>query len=217
VILNDIISTVRSLVQDETVPYRYTDAFLLGQANQGLKRIQLLRPDLFATIGTVACAQGEVVHSTPSDSLRLIEVHSVVGGNRLVEVNRESLDQNVPSWPVDTEAAAINWMRNPRSPNSFYIYPPAPAGQSLNVEYSQIPPTYDGTTTVTLLTDAFIPALVDVVVFLVESIDNEHVTSGRAKMFQELFLTEMGRTVSYVPVTDTEYAGQPKIRTSEVT
>lgn len=208
-ILDDIITTVRRVIQDETVAYRYSDAFLLDLCNQGLKRMQLLRPDLFAYLGTITCTQGEVIQSAPSDSLRIIEVYSIVGGTGLVESDREVLDQTIPTWPNDTEAAAINWMRHVRNPNKFFIYPQAPAAQDLNIEYSQVPPTYDGTTTVTLLPDAYIPALTDVVVFLAESIDNEHVTSGRAKMYQELFMAELGATTASLPVTDTENAGQP--------
>ncbi len=215
-ILNDIITTVRRLVQDETTAYRYSDAFLLDLCNQGLKRIQLIRPDLFSYVSTVACTQGEVIQSAPSDSLRIIEVYSIVGGTGLVEADREVLDQTIPTWPNDAEAAAINWMRHVRNPNKFFIYPQAPSGQSLDIEYSQVPTTYDGTTTVTLLPDAYIPALVDVVVFLAESIDNEHVTNGRAKMYKDLFLAELGATTASLPVTDTESAGQDPLKVEVV-
>lgn len=208
-ILNDIITAVRRIIQDETEAYRYSDVFLLDFCNQGLRRIQLLRPDLFAYIGTVACVQGEVIQSAPTDSLRIIEVYSIVGGTGCVEADREVLDQTIPSWPNTAEGAAINWMRHVRNPNKFFIYPQAPAGQVLQVEYSQVPPTYDGSTTVALLPDAYVPALIDVVVFLAESIDNEHVTSGRAKMYKDLFMSELGATTASLPVTDTENAGQP--------
>tara|TARA_R100000995_G_C3478776_1_gene122595 strand:+ start:1386 stop:2033 length:648 start_codon:yes stop_codon:yes gene_type:complete len=208
-ILNDIITAVRRIIQDETVTFRYSDAFLLDLCNQGLKRIQLLRPDLFSFVGTVDCVENAVIQSAPSDSLRIIECYSIVGGTGLVEADREVLDQTIPTWVNTTAAAAINWMRHVRNPNKFFIYPKAPANQTLTVEYSQVPPTYAGDATVTLLPDAYIPALVDVVVFLAESIDNEHVTSGRAKMYMDLFMAELGATTASLPVTDTENAGQP--------
>jgi hypothetical protein len=208
-ILDDVITTVRRILQDETTTYRYSDAFLLDLCNQGLKRIQLLRPDLFSYVSTVACTQGEVIQAAPSDSLRIIEIYSIVGGTGLVEADREVLDQTIPTWPNDAESAAINWMRHVRNPNKFFIYPQAPAAQSLNIEYSQVPPTYDGTTAVTLLPDAYESVMVDVVVWLAESIDNEHVTSGRAKMYQDSFMASLGATKASLPVTDTENAGQP--------
>jgi hypothetical protein len=130
----------------------------------------------------------------------------------LVEADREVLDQTIPTWPNDAEAAAINWMRHVRNPNKFFIYPQAPSGQSLDIEYSQVPTVYDGTTTVTLLPDAYIPALTDIVVFLVESVDNENVSSGRAKLYKDLFLAELGAAKASIPMTDTENAGQTDVR-----
>ena len=208
-ILNDIVTAVRRIIQDETVTFRYSDTFFLALCNQGVKRIQLLRPDLFSFIGTVDCVENAVIQSAPSDSLRIIECYSIVGGTGLVEADREVLDQTIPTWVNTTAGAAINWMRHVRNPNKFFIYPKAPANQTLTVEYSQVPPTYAGDATVTLLPDAYVPALIDVVVFLAESIDNEHVTNGRAKMYMDLFMSELGATTASLPVTDTENAGQP--------
>jgi len=209
VILGDVIAEVRRIIQDETTTYRYSDAFILSLSNQALKRVQLLRPDLFSYVGTVACTAGEVIQAAPSDSLRVIEVYSVVSGNGVIEADREVLDQTIPTWPNDTAAAAINWMRHVRNPNKFFIYPQAPVGQSLDIEYSQVPPTYDSTTAVTLLPDAYFPVVVDIVVFLVESVDNENVTSQRAQLFKESYTEMLGVTSASRPVTDTENAGQP--------
>lgn len=215
-ILNDVITDVRRILQDETTTYRYSDAFLLALCNQALQRIQLLRPDLFAYTGTVTCTQGEVIQSAPSDSLRVIEVLSVVGGDGVVEADREVLDQTLPTWVNDAEAAAINWMRHVRNPNKFFIYPQAPAAQDLNIEYSQVPPTYDGTTAVTLLPDAYFPAVVDCVLFLAESVDNEHVTSGRAKLYKDSYTELLGVSQASRPVTDTEDAGLEALKVEVV-
>ena len=207
-ILDDVIVEVRRIIQDDTVTYRYSDAFLLGLGNQALKRVQLLRPDLFAFVTTLACDVSEVLQTMPSDSMRLIEVYSIVGGVRLVEASREVLDQTLPNWPNDTAGDAINWMRHPRNPNKFFIYPQCPAaGQSLDIEYSQVPPTYLGATVITLLSDAYFPVMVDLVVFLVESVDNESVTSGRAKLFKDSYEQLLQVNLSNRPLTDIETAG----------
>ena len=202
-----VITEVRRLLLDETEPYRYSDTFLLGLVNQGLKRMAVLRPDLFAAVGTVTCDEDAVVQSAPADSIRLIEVYSVVGGNAVTETNRETLDQNVPSWPADTQGAAVNWMRNVRNPNKFYIYPKAPVGHVLSVEYAQTPSDYALVDTVLLLPGAYFPVVVDVTMFLAESVDNEHVTSGRAKMFQDSFTQALGLSTQSRSITDTETGG----------
>ena len=92
---------------------------LLGFANQTLKRMAVLRPDLFAVIGTITCTQDKVLQSTPDDSIRLMEVFSVQGGNGVTEVNRESLDQSYPQWMNDTAGACKNFMRHTRNQNKF--------------------------------------------------------------------------------------------------
>jgi hypothetical protein len=202
-----IITEVRRLIQDETETYRYSDTFLLGLVNQSLKRMALLRPDLFAYVSTLTCTAGEVIQSAPADSIRVIEVYSIVGGNALIETNRETMDQNVPTWPNDTAGAAVNWFRNVRNPNKFYIYPQAPADQDLNIEYAQSPTDYAIGDTITLLPDAYFPVLVDMTVFLAESIDNEHVDRGRAKLFQDSYTQALGLTTQSRTVTDTEQGG----------
>ncbi len=206
-ILNDVITETRRILQDIDIPQRYSDEVLLGFANQALKRIAVLRPDLFAYVGEVTCTADAVLQTAPSDSIRIIEVYSVVSGNGVIEVNRETLDQALPSWMNDTAAAATNWMRHVRNPNRFFIYPKAPADQKLVIEYTQSPPTYDGTTTVALLSDAYFPVVLDATVFLSESIDNEHVNSNRAKLFQESFTQALGVGAQSRPVTDTEHSG----------
>ena len=206
-ILNDVITEVRRLLQDETATFRYSDTFLLALCNQTLKRIAILRPDLFALTSTITCVQSTVVQTIPTDGIRLIEVYSVVGGNALVETNREVLDQTIPAWVSDSEAAAQNWMRNVRNPYKFFIYPKAPAAQVLNLEYAQTPPDYTGTATVALLPDGFFPVVVDGTMWLAESIDNEHVTAGRAALFQQSFTSQLQVSLQSRSVTDTETGG----------
>jgi len=208
-ILNDVVTEVRRLIQDETATYRYSDAVLLSFANQALKRIAVLRPDLFAdTKSDYACTQDAVIQSAPTDSLRMIEVYQVVGGDGVIETTREALDQAYPTWMNDAAAATQNWMRHPRNPNKFFIYPKAPAGQELVIEYAKTPTTYDGTTTVALLGDAYLPVVIDATVFLAESIDNEHVSSQRAELFQKSFTQALGVGIQQRALTDTETSGE---------
>ena len=207
-ILNDVITETRRILQDTNSPQRYSDAVLLEFANQALKRIAVLRPDLFAFIGTMTCTQDSVIQSAPSDSIRIIEVYSVVGGNGIIETNREALDQAYPTWMNDPAGAAVNFMRHVRNANKFFIYPKAPANQVLNIEYAQTPPDYTADQTVALLPDAYFPVVVDATVFLAESVDNEHVNSNRAQLFQQSYTQALGVATQARTITDTERGGQ---------
>ena len=206
-ILNDVLTEVREILQDTVSPQRFSDTVLLGFANQALKRIAVLRPDLFAIIAEIPTTENEVVQSMPSDSIRLLEIYSVKNGNGVIETNREILDQSLPTWMNTEASAAINFMRHVRNANKFFIYPKAPANQVLIGEYAQVPPTYDGTTTVTLLPDAYLPVVVDATVFLAESVDNEHVNSNRAQLFQQSFTQALGVAAQSRAITDTERGG----------
>lgn len=208
-ILNDVIVEARRLIQDNNTPQRYSDAVLLGFANQTLKRMAVLRPDLFAYIGEIPCAAGQVLQSPPIDSIRVMEIFQVKDGAGVIEVDRTTLDQTYPGWMNDPAGPTVNWMRHVRNPNKFFIYPKAPADQILIGEYSQTPPTYTGSQTVALLPDAFFPVVVDGTVFLAESVDNEHVNSNRAQLFQQSFTQALGVSAQARSLTDTEEAGIP--------
>jgi hypothetical protein len=99
-------------------------------------------------------------------------------------------------------------MRHVRNPNRFFVYPAPEAGVVLVGEYAQTPPEYTLDEEITFPTDAYFPATVDGVVFLAESIDNEHVNSGRAKLFQDSFVQGLGVSLQSRTITDTEAGGQ---------
>lgn len=209
-LLDTVITEVRRMLQDtntNAVLQRYSEAELLGFANQALKRIAVLRPDLFAKIAEFSTVAGEVIQSAPADSLRIMEVFRVKDGASIRETNRQTLDQTYPDWANDDPSPTVNWMRHPRNANRFFIYPKAPAAQVLVLEYSQAPRNYNLGEQVELLPDAYLPVVIDGTIFLAESIDNEHVNSNRAKLFQDSFIQALSTNFQARPVTDTEDAG----------
>ena len=205
---SEVITQVRLLIQDTKTPYRYTDAVLLGFVNQTLKRMVMLRPDLFAVIADFTTTVNTVLQSCPADSNRLIEIFQVKNGNAITEVNRETLDRTVPGWVNETAGRPVNFMRHVRNPNRFFVYPRPEAGVVLVGEYAQTPPNYALNDTITYPTDAYFTAVVDGTVYLAESIDNEHVNSGRAKLFLDSFVQTLGVDLNARSLTDTESGGQ---------
>lgn len=205
---NEVITEVRRLIQDTMSPYRYSDAVLLGFVNQTLKRMVMLRPDLFAVIGDFPTTANTVLQSCPADSTRLIEIFQVKNGDAVVEVNRKTLDRTVPGWLNETAGQPVNFMRHVRNPNRFFVYPRPSAGVVLIGEYAQTPPDYGINDEITYPIDTYFPAVVDGVVFLAESIDNEHVNSNRAKLFLDSFVQGLGVSLQTRTITDTESGGQ---------
>jgi hypothetical protein len=207
---NEIITEVRRLIQDTKVTYRYSDAIMLGWVNQTLKRTAVLRPDLFGVIGDIATTPNVVLQSTPSDSLRLIQIFQVKGGDAVTEVDREVFDQTYPGWVNEAAGTPVNFMRHVRNPNKFFVYPRPTSGVILVGEYAQVPPDYALNDTIALIPEAYFPVLIDGVVFLAESVDDEHVNSQRAALFQKNYTEALGASVSNRVVTDTKQAGMDR-------
>lgn len=203
----DVITEVRRLVQDQVAPYRYSDAVLLGYVNQTLKRIAALRPDLFSTIMEVETVQGSAVQTLPDDAIRLLDVFQIKDGDVIVEVNRETMSRSYPGWMSEVAGNPINFMRHPKNANQFFLYPRPAAGVVLIAEYARVPEDYALTDEITHPPAAYMPAVIDGTVFLSQSIDDEHINSGRAKLFYDAMLQQLDLSLKVRAVTDTAAAG----------
>lgn len=204
---NDIITEVRRLISDTRATPRYSEALMLGWVNQTVKRAAVLRPDLFGVIGDIATTANTVVQAMPADSMRLIEIFYVKNGGAITEASRERLDQSYPGWVSEAAGVPVNFMRHVRNPNRYFLYPRPIAGTVLVGEYAQVPPAYTLNQEILRIPDVFFPVLIDGVVFLAESVDDEHVNSQRAALFQKSFVDALTASVANRVATDTKAAG----------
>ena len=203
----EVITEVRSILQDADTPYRYSDTDLLGFVNQTIKRMVVIRPDLFGEISDIPTTAGTAVQSLPSDALRLIDIFQVKGGNAITEVDRETMARYAPDWMNATAGSPVNFMRHVKNSERFFLYPPPVAGTVLVGEYSKVPADYALTDTITTLSDAFFPTIIDGTVWLAESIDDEAVNSKRAEFFLQLFTSQLASSLQSRTLTDTKPAG----------
>ena len=206
----DVIVEVRRIVQDEVVPFRYSDAVLLGYVNQTLKRMAMLRPDLFSDIVEITTTTGSAVQSLPADAIRLLDIFQIKDGTAINEVDRETMNRNYPSWMTEAAGTQVNFMRHVKNPDRYFLYPRPTAGVVLIGEYAKSPPDYALNAAIGLISEVYFPALVDGTVFLAESIDDEHVQSGRAKLFYDSFVQLLGTNLQSRKVTDTKQAGMER-------
>ena len=239
-LVSEIITEVRRLTQDESAveaEQRNTDAVLVSFMNQALKRIAVIRPDLFSEILTTHPCEEGFLQKIPDDGVRLIEVYAATFEGEMTamtETSRDALSSGSPNWISLTNCgSATKFIRLSRSPKQFMISPPAPkpvyendvfvSGQTLYLEYAKTPREYkfDRTTpegggngftaddTIDALPPAFMPTVIDATMFLVESVDDEHIQSGRARLFYDSFTAALGSATRSRLITDTEGAGLP--------
>ena len=187
--LRDVADQARLVVQDTRDPKRILNDTLHKFANQSVKRLALLRPDLYNVTVPIECQPNSFIVDLPQDCMRLTEVECIAGSNAtVVETDRDSMDYGKPNWRMEPQGPATDWMRNPRKSASFWIYPRAPENQSLLVTYAKQPRDYTPDEEVEVLSDVWFPVLVDIVIFLIQSMSDEAVNSNRAALFRDNYL-----------------------------
>lgn len=189
----DIIKQARYLTLDTGSTSRQSDAELLSYVQDGLREACVMRPDLFSTVGDMACTPGQCEQSiTFIDAASLLDVLCIHGGASITPFDRTTMDQFRPGWRLDAAGPAKQWAPLNGDPLQFFIYPSAPVGQVLDVRYVRNPAVYALDDTIGDLPAAYRPALVDYVVYRAESKDDEHVLTQRAAAHYAAFKTKFG-------------------------
>lgn len=200
----DVITEVRSLIQDLDVPYRYSDAVLLSFVNSTIKRMVMLRPDLFTTVQDISTTPNVSEQLLPSSAVRLVEIFRNKNGASIEEVLKDDFDKAYPQWTTDPAGTPTKYIRHPRNPRAYFLYPKPTSGVVLVGEYVATPSKYTIAQNIDVIPDAYLPALVDGTVYISQSIDNESVNSNKAKFFLESFTNLLGVSLQSRVVTDTE-------------
>lgn len=187
-----IIADARPILNDTVEDYRYATDDLLVYVNDAIKQAAILRPDLFSTIGDYVCIPGQCEQSLDfEDAVSLIEVLCHHNGNAILPFDLDAMSAFNPAWRTETAAAATQWAKFANDPLKFFVYPKAPVAQSIDVRYVRRPGSYALNDSITELSDVYKPALVDYVVGMAESRDDEHVISQRAAQFITLFTSRL--------------------------
>lgn len=201
---SEVIAEVRVLIQDTRVTFRYSDTVLLGFVNQTIRRMVMLRPDLFTTVTDISTVASLTEQTLPATAVRLVDIFRVKNGTSIEEVDRDQFDRAYPQWTTDAAGTPTKYMRHPRNPRAYFLYPRPTAGTVLVGEFVVTPTTYAISDPITVLPDAYFGVLIDGTVYLAESIDNEHVSSGRAKSFYDSFVQTLGVDLQSRAVIDSE-------------
>lgn len=208
----EVITQARVLINDDNalMPERYSDTEMLGFVNQAIKRACVVRPDLFIVSEDITPTAEQVEQELPANVTRIMEVHRVVGGGAIGEVDKETMDRSAPNWTTESSGTPVNWMRHPRNPRRYFLYPAPSTGTEISVEYIEVPSDY-GLSDTMILPDSYRSAIIDCVVYLAEVVDNESVESERAKAFYTSFLQSLGADMTQREVVDNEN-GKPDQR-----
>lgn len=191
----EIITQARYITNDfdNSATYRQSDPELLTYVNEGLKEMAAFMPMMFSTAGDMTCEAGKAQQAvTFLDAVRLVDVVSIHDGPAITPMDRRVFDLFAPGWRQADPGPARHWAPLDNDPLNFFIYPPAPAGQVLDVRYVRNPGVYAINDEIGDVPEAMLPALADYVVYRAESKDDEHVLTGRAMAFYASFKSKIG-------------------------
>lgn len=189
----DIITRARNVYNDaDSAGYRKSDLELLDYVNDGISEVSALRPELFETVGDVQCTQGQVEQAvTFADAQVLLGVLCIHGGSAVTPFDIKAMDAFNPGWRTDPEGPCKQWQKYPGNPLRFFIHPPAPADQTVDVMYVRNPTVLGLSDTISEIPEGYTPALVDYVIYRAESADDEHSNSGRAANHFNSFVSKI--------------------------
>jgi hypothetical protein len=184
------VATARSILNDtDPTAYRYSDADLLQYGNDALDQMVTLVPSLFYVEGEMECVAGALQALNFADARALVVIRNIKDGAAIIPANKPTLDLFDPSWISGTAGAAKNWMGVEGDPVRFYLYPPSPNGQTLNIIYIRNPQEYTSSQD-TGLPPVYTDAIADYIVYRAESRDDESVVSQRAQAFYQSFVNK---------------------------
>lgn len=176
-----ILTISRDIVNDtNAAAYRQSNDELLRYLSEAIGLAMAVRSEFFYATTTHICAAGAA--QTLASASALVEVQGITGGARLTKMNKQALDAFNPGWVSATAAATQQWDRDMNDALKFWVYPPATAGQSLDVKVLPVPPSYLSANLSDTMTapDWMKAALASYVAGRAETKDDEHVNSGRA-------------------------------------
>jgi len=184
-----IITLARDPLNDTTSSaYRQSNDELVRAVNAGIKEVSIILPALFTKVNAFTCANGAEQTLSFTTDQQLLDVLCITNGAALTRFNRAALDAYKPAWRGDTKSAAQQWCPIEGEPLRFLVYPPANAGQSLDVKSVRVPGTYALDDTISELPESLEPALARYVIHWAESKDDEHVNSGRSELSYKAFV-----------------------------
>jgi hypothetical protein len=189
----DAIDGARKPLND-AAKIRYPDADLFLWAQDGIRETAFARPDLFTLLAPVTCVAGalQTVATATVPGLYVLDVQNVVGGSAVNKGDLDTLRRYARNWQNDDDDEAENWF--PVTDDLAKRPQPAPAGQVVMASYVIDPlATIPASTSVVMpIPDNLLPAIESYVVFRAESIDDEHVNSGRSQAAYANFRSILG-------------------------
>ena len=195
-VLKDVVATLK-----DPLGVRWPADELVSYFNSGELEVLLHRPDELNKFAPLVLVDG-TRQKLPADGAKLIDIPRMTNGTVVRQVDRSILDYMIPGWHTSKKSSVIqHYVYDERDITVFYVYPPANAGVSLDINYCAYPtpiPAPSGKTVATVtgnmnVPDKYAGAMRDYVLYRAFSKDGEYSDySARAAAHFQSFATALG-------------------------
>lgn len=198
----DIVNNAKRILQEVTADgTRWTNDELAGWMNEFYQDAVGLKPDV-STVNEEVTLTAGTRQTIPADGLRLLDVIRNTSGKMtgISVTSRKSLDTVRRSWHSDPATSRIEqYVFDDLDPKTFYVYPPAEAGATVEILYSTVPTPHDLSTGWSVysleafkLNDAHAPAATDYLLYRAFSKDAETPQNlNRARMHYQNYAQQL--------------------------
>ncbi|WP_025915801.1 DUF6682 family protein [Herminiimonas sp. CN] len=204
---SSIINRVSILLQD-AANVRWPRLELLDWLNDGQREVALYKPNACVRNIDVTLAAG-TKQAIPADGNSLVDIPRNTNGMAIRLVARGTLDVQVPDWHLPSKASAkvAHYCYSEHDPKNFYVYPPSPGGNSVEIVYNANPAdaALGGAISID---DIYASALVDYVMYRAYSKDTEYAANGQtASNHYQAFIAAIRGKVGAEVATDPNARG----------
>lgn len=176
---------------------RWTEAELIDWLNDCAAAIIIRRPAAFAQVANFTLVAGTKQQLSPEMVQLLDVVRNIkaggLPGRPVGMVDRKLLDDADPDWHSTKPSATIsNYTHDLRSPRTFYVYPPASAGQLIEILAAALPAAVTSVTDQFGIGAEYIEAIVNYLCYRAMSKDSEYGNGTMASAYYSAFQDSLG-------------------------
>lgn len=191
--VQSILNRAAALLSDEE-HVRWPESELLEWLNDG-QRVIAAGPasDAYVVRANITTVAG-TVQSLPTNAIRLIDVvKNVSSGLPILQSDYAMVNILGGAWRSATAGVAENYFFNENNPKQFEVYPPAVAGQYIEIVYNAQPENATATGNI-IIDDMYAAPLIDYIVYRGCSKDTEDSANdlARATAFYRAFMMGVG-------------------------
>ena len=186
-----LITKISILLQDPT-NIRWPQAELLDWINDGQREIVLYKPNACVKNVDMSLVAG-TKQTIPPDGIAFIDLPRNTGGDAIRATSRNILDTQIPNWHSSSRANAkvVHYCFSPYDQRTFYVHPPSPGGNSVEIIYSASPAasTLGGLISVD---DIYATPLINYAMYRANSKDAEYAENvPSAQMYYQAFVAQI--------------------------